>query len=167
MIDLQKLRFARAKKQMTQAAVAERVGITQTYYNRIERGERYGTINTILAICKVLDLQPSEVILNNDLLLQENLEDAGGSPIRALVPVAQEQSNEQRSEQCIVIERQEGNITVRYILPPTTETYEFLADQLNKPSLAEQGELPDKAVIVTNSGHHNRNSNNINIGAKK
>mgnify|MGYP000891049420 CR=1 FL=1 len=63
MIDLQKLRIARAKKNMSQKDVADRVGITQTYYSRIEVGSRDGSLSTLMAICKALDLSISEVLI--------------------------------------------------------------------------------------------------------
>lgn len=63
MIDLQKLRVARAKKKMSQKDVADRVGITQTYYSRIEVGNRDGSLSTLMAICKALDISISEVLI--------------------------------------------------------------------------------------------------------
>ena len=66
-----------------------------------------------------------------------------------------------------MIERQEGDTLIRYILPPTAQTYEFLAEQLKSPAPAEQIDVPDKAVVVTNTAHNSNNCTNVTVGAKK
>lgn len=49
-----KLRAARAEKDMTQAALAEAVGVSRQTINAIEKGEYNPTINLCRAICKAL-----------------------------------------------------------------------------------------------------------------
>ena len=49
-----KLKAARAEKDMTQAAVAEAVGVSRQTINAIEKGEYNPTINLCRAICKAL-----------------------------------------------------------------------------------------------------------------
>ena len=49
-----KLKAARAEKDMTQAALAEAVGVSRQTINAIEKGEYNPTINLCRAICKVL-----------------------------------------------------------------------------------------------------------------
>lgn len=49
-----KLKAARAKKDMTQAALAEAVGVSRQTINAIEKGEYNPTINLCRAICKAL-----------------------------------------------------------------------------------------------------------------
>ena len=49
-----KLKAARAEKDMTQAALAEAVGISRQTINAIEKGEYNPTINLCRAICKAL-----------------------------------------------------------------------------------------------------------------
>ena len=49
-----KLKAARAEKDMTQAALAEAVGVSRQTINAIERGEYNPTINLCRAICKAL-----------------------------------------------------------------------------------------------------------------
>ena len=49
-----KLKAARAEKDMTQAALAEAVGVSRQTINAIEKGEENPTINLCRAICKAL-----------------------------------------------------------------------------------------------------------------
>ena len=49
-----KLKAARAEKDMTQAALAEAVGVSRQTINAIEKGEYHPTINLCRAICKAL-----------------------------------------------------------------------------------------------------------------
>lgn len=49
-----KLKAARAEKDMTQAALAEAVGVSCQTINAIEKGEYNPTINLCRAICKAL-----------------------------------------------------------------------------------------------------------------
>ena len=49
-----KLKAARAEKDMTQAAMAEAVGVSRQTINAIEKGEYNPTINLCRAICKAL-----------------------------------------------------------------------------------------------------------------
>ena len=49
-----KLKAARAEKDMTQAALAEAVGVSRQTINAIEKGEYNPTINLWRAICKAL-----------------------------------------------------------------------------------------------------------------
>ena len=48
------LKAARAEKDMTQAALAEAVGVSRQTINAIEKGEYNPTINLCRAICKAL-----------------------------------------------------------------------------------------------------------------
>ncbi len=49
-----KLKAARAEKDMTQAALAEAVGVSRQTINAIEKGEYNPTINLCRAICKAV-----------------------------------------------------------------------------------------------------------------
>ena len=49
-----KLKAARAEKDMTQAALAEAVGVSRQTINAIEKGEYNPTINLCRAICKAI-----------------------------------------------------------------------------------------------------------------
>ena len=49
-----KLKAARAEKDMTQAALAEAVGVSRQTINAIEKGEYNPTINLCSAICKAV-----------------------------------------------------------------------------------------------------------------
>lgn len=62
MLNLENLRVARARMNITQEEVAKRAGIAQTHYSRIERGERDGSIKTLQRICKVLGVPIGELL---------------------------------------------------------------------------------------------------------
>ena len=49
-----KLKAARAEKDMTQAALAEAIGVSRQTINAIEKGEYNPTISLCRAICKAL-----------------------------------------------------------------------------------------------------------------
>lgn len=49
-----KLKAARAEKDMTQAALAEAIGVSRQTINAIEKGEYNPTINLCRTICKAL-----------------------------------------------------------------------------------------------------------------
>ena len=56
------LKKARKSLGLTQAQVAEKVGISSNYYSMIERGERENPGSNIMSkIAKMLNLKPSDV----------------------------------------------------------------------------------------------------------
>ncbi len=55
------LKKARNNAHLTQAQVAEKVGVHVNFYARIERGEVDGSLETLKAILKVLKIKSSEV----------------------------------------------------------------------------------------------------------
>ena len=50
-----KLKSARAAKDMSQAELAQQVGVSRQTINSIEKGDYNPTIKLCLSICKVLD----------------------------------------------------------------------------------------------------------------
>lgn len=50
-----KLKVARVEKDLSQQALAEKVGVSRQTINAIEKGDYNPTINLCIAICKVLD----------------------------------------------------------------------------------------------------------------
>ena len=50
-----RLKSARAAKDMSQQALAEKVGVSRQTINAIEKGDYNPTIKLCIAICKVLD----------------------------------------------------------------------------------------------------------------
>ena len=53
---IKRLKFYREKRTFSQDFMAERIGITQPLYNRIENGSREMTINTLIKITEILDI---------------------------------------------------------------------------------------------------------------
>lgn len=50
-----KLKVARVEKDLSQQALAEKVGVSRQTINAIEKGDYNPTINLCLAICRALD----------------------------------------------------------------------------------------------------------------
>ncbi len=50
------IKDAREGKQINQIEIAELLGMTQSYYSRIERGQREVDLVTAMRICRVLSL---------------------------------------------------------------------------------------------------------------
>ena len=57
-----KLQAARKLKDLTQEQVAEKVGISRTYYSQIENGERNPAATVIMDISKVLGVDISDIL---------------------------------------------------------------------------------------------------------
>lgn len=56
------LRNRREQKDLLQEDIAKAVGISNTYYAGIERGEENPTIAVIESICKVLKIKSSDIL---------------------------------------------------------------------------------------------------------
>ena len=57
-----KLQAARKIKGLTQQEVADRVGISRTYYSQIENGERDPATTVITTIAKVLEVNIADIL---------------------------------------------------------------------------------------------------------
>lgn len=56
------VRAARQRQELTQADVAERVGLATEVYGRLERGHMLPSVRTLLKICSVLRVSSDEVL---------------------------------------------------------------------------------------------------------
>lgn len=61
-----RLHTLRKRAGMTQAEIAEAAGISDRTYADIERGNVNMRVETILRICKVLDITPDEIFTAHD-----------------------------------------------------------------------------------------------------
>ena len=61
-----KLKAARAEKDMTQAALAEAVGVSRQTMNAIEKGEYNPTIRLCRKICRILDKRLDDLFWEDD-----------------------------------------------------------------------------------------------------
>jgi transcriptional regulator with XRE-family HTH domain len=55
------LRELRNENRRTQEYVANKIGISQSQYNKIERGDKPLEFNTLVAICKIFNVEPKKV----------------------------------------------------------------------------------------------------------
>lgn len=60
-----RLKSERESKRLTQEAVAEQADITTVYLSKIENGKVHPTLNTLSAICAVIDCDLGSVLLNS------------------------------------------------------------------------------------------------------
>lgn len=104
MIDLQKLKQHRENKGLTQSKLAHLVGISTSHYSHVEKGERGVSVETLEAIVQVLEITLEDIMRDDDTL--------------------------PRSPAGIIVESSDGNTKTKYILPPTPETYQLIADQM-------------------------------------
>jgi transcriptional regulator with XRE-family HTH domain len=56
------VRAARQRQELTQADVAERVGLATEVYGRLERGHMLPSVRTLLRICTVLHVSADQVL---------------------------------------------------------------------------------------------------------
>lgn len=64
-----KLRLARTISNLTQEELAEKLSLTPEYASQIERGISYGSVETLINICKTLNVNADFLLhglLNND-----------------------------------------------------------------------------------------------------
>jgi transcriptional regulator with XRE-family HTH domain len=52
----------RAKRGLTQEALAHEARITTSYYGQLERGQKSPTLTVILKLCRALDCSPAELL---------------------------------------------------------------------------------------------------------
>lgn len=52
----------RAKRGLTQEALAHEAGITTSYYGQLERGMKSPTLTVILKLCRAFDCSPGELL---------------------------------------------------------------------------------------------------------
>ena len=58
----QRIRTRRRALQLTQEALAERVGISASFLGHIERGTRVLSVETLLSLCQALAATPDELL---------------------------------------------------------------------------------------------------------
>ena len=73
----QKIRQARVKSKYTQEKLAEEISLTPKYISNLERGVSFGSIDTIVNICKALNI-------SSNFLFDELIE-SSGMPISSLI----------------------------------------------------------------------------------
>lgn len=70
-----RIRQQRKKMRLTQEQLAELVGISPSFMGHIERGSRVASLETVLAICRALQVTPNALLLDAaDPLLASSLE---------------------------------------------------------------------------------------------
>ena len=57
-----RLRKARQDKQLTQAEVAKRAGVSENHYAQIERGEKNPTVSTFKSIIDAIGVSSAEIL---------------------------------------------------------------------------------------------------------
>ena len=60
------IRERRISLELTQKQLGAAIGVTQQAINAIENGVSVGSVSTLLAICRVLDLTIDELVIPDD-----------------------------------------------------------------------------------------------------
>ncbi len=60
------LRIMRVKKEISQAALAEALGVAQGHYSNIELGKRQLSLHLLAKICELFGVNPAEIIADID-----------------------------------------------------------------------------------------------------
>ena len=58
----QRIREIRRQKNMTQAQLAERIGISTSFVGHIERGSRIISLETFARLCAALEAEPNDLL---------------------------------------------------------------------------------------------------------
>lgn len=64
-----RIKLARYKSEYTQEQLAEKTSLSTRYISQLERGISFGSANTIISICKVLNINPN-------FLFNDSIEDS-------------------------------------------------------------------------------------------
>ena len=62
-MNLEYLKKCRKRKFKNQKLAAESIGVSHTMYQYIEQGRRSGTIETVISMCKILEMD-ANILLN-------------------------------------------------------------------------------------------------------
>ena len=60
------LKIMRIKKELSQAALAEALGVAQGHYSNIELGKRQLSLHLLAVICEMFGVNPAEIIADID-----------------------------------------------------------------------------------------------------
>ena len=62
-----RIRKARKELELTQVELAERVGVSATFIGHVERGSRVASLETLLSLCRGLDVSADYLLGLNDI----------------------------------------------------------------------------------------------------
>ena len=82
-----KIKLARYKKQYTQEALAEKTALSTRYISQLERGIAFGSANTIVQLCKALNI--SSNFLFDDLVKTDKSETVANMDLNFLEDYSQ------------------------------------------------------------------------------
>ena len=73
-----KIKLARAKAEITQEQLAEKLSLSPRYISQLERGIAFGSATTIINVCKVLNISSDFLfhdLINNTSPILDNITD--------------------------------------------------------------------------------------------
>ena len=77
----QKIKKLRELKNLTQTHVAEKLGVSQSAYSKMELGESEVTLNRLEKISEVLEMKPEEVIAFNESMVFNVMHNQNGGNV--------------------------------------------------------------------------------------
>lgn len=66
------IRRARQNKKVTQAVMADKIGISEKYWSDIETGRKPCSLDTLVSIANALDIEPYELLLPENKVINYN-----------------------------------------------------------------------------------------------
>ena len=88
-----RIRAARRQQSYTQECLAEKVGISASFLGHIERGTRVASLETLVALCNVLNVAPEYLLRASltkyDPYMPEGLSDRERTQLRKFLRLAQ------------------------------------------------------------------------------
>ena len=89
-----RIRAVRRQHSLTQEHLAEKVGISASFLGHIERGTRVASLETLVALCNVLNVAPEYLLqaslTSYDQRMPEGLSDNDRSRLRQFLRLAQD-----------------------------------------------------------------------------
>lgn len=65
---IERIKQERRMKNLSQKFVADHLGIPQSSYNKIENGHSELTVKRLFEICRILGIEPAEILIPDELL---------------------------------------------------------------------------------------------------
>lgn len=89
-----RIRAVRRQQSLTQEQLAEMVGISASFLGHIERGTRVASLETLVALCNVLNVAPEYLLraslTNYDHRMPEGLSEPEKNKLREFLRLAQD-----------------------------------------------------------------------------
>ena len=92
----ERIRRYRLKMGLTQEQLAEQIDLSASFLGHIERGSRVASLDTLMRLCKALEITPNDLLITRSSIPEQELPDRINiSPQRLMQGMAQLLRNEE------------------------------------------------------------------------